>query len=60
MSTIAELLKNYPNDFQVNLHIEENTAVFNDLVGELKGALDEMEIDCAMLPLECYTLTKAP
>lgn len=58
VSTIAELLRNYPSDFQVNLHIEENTAVFNDLVLELKGALDEIEIDCAMLPLECLYLNK--
>jgi len=58
VSTIAELLKNYPSDFQVNLHIEENTSVFNDLVIELKNALDEVEIDCAMLPLECLYLNK--
>lgn len=58
VSTIAELLKNYPRDFQINLNIEENTAVFNDLVIELKNALDEIEIDCAMLPLECLYLNK--
>lgn len=58
VSTIAELLKNYPRDFQINLNIEENTSVFNDLVMELKNALDEIEIDCAMLPLECLYLNK--
>lgn len=58
VSTIAELLRNYPSDFQINLHIEENTSVFNDLVTELKNALDEIEIDCAMLPLECLYLNK--
>jgi len=58
VSTIAELLRNYPNDFQMNLNIEVNTAIFNDLVSELKNALDEIEIDCAMLPLECLYLNK--
>lgn len=58
VSTIAELLRNYPSDFQVNLNIEENTAIFNGLVIELRKALDEMEIDCAMLPLECLYLNK--
>lgn len=58
VSTIAELLKNYPSDFQINLNIEENTSVFNDLVTELKNTLDELEIACAMLPLECLYLNK--
>lgn len=58
VSTIAELLKNYPSIFQINLNIEENTPVFNDLVLELKSTLDEIEIDCAMLPLECLYLNK--
>lgn len=58
VSTIAELLKNYPNRFQVNLQIEENTTVFNDLVSELQATLDEIDIDCAMLPLECLYLNK--
>lgn len=58
VSTIAELLRNYPSDFQVNLRIQENTSVFNDLVNELKSTLDEIEIDCAMLPLECLYLNK--
>lgn len=58
VSTIAELLKNYPSDFQINLHIEMNTVVFNDLVLELKNTLDEIETDCAMLPLECLYLNK--
>lgn len=58
VSTIAELLKNYPSDFQINLNIEENTTVFNDLVTELKNTLDEIEIDCTMLPLECLYLNK--
>lgn len=58
VSTIAELLKNYPSDFQINLQIEENTSIFNDLVTELKNTLDEIEIDCAMLPLECLYLNK--
>lgn len=58
VSTIAELLKNYPSDFQTNLSIEENTTVFNDLVTELKNTLDEIEIDCSMLPLECLYLNK--
>lgn len=58
VSTIAELLKNYPSDFQINLDVEENTTVFNDLVSELKNTLDEIEIDCAMLPLECLYLNK--
>lgn len=58
VSTIAELLRHYPSTFQINLHIEENTAVFNDLVIELKNTLDEIEIDCAMLPLECLYLNK--
>lgn len=58
VSTIAELLRNYPSDFQINLNVEENTSVFNDLVGELKTVLDDLEIDCAMLPLECLYLNK--
>lgn len=58
VSTIAELLKNYPSEFKINLHIKENTTVFNDLVSELKNTLDEVEIDCAMLPLECLYLNK--
>lgn len=58
VSTIAELLKKYPSHFQINLHIEENTTVFNDLVAELKNTLDKTEIDCAMLPLECLYLNK--
>lgn len=58
VSTTAELLKNYPNLFHVNLNIEENTTVFNDLVSELKNTLDELEIDCTMLPLECLYLNK--
>lgn len=58
VSTIAELLRNYPSDFQINTHIEENSAVFNDLVIELKNTLDKIEIDCAMLPLECLYLNK--
>lgn len=58
VSIIAELLKNFPRDFQVNLHIKKNTPVFNDLVTELKNTLDEIEIDCAMLPLECLYLNK--
>lgn len=58
VSTIAELLKNFPSYFQINLHIEENTSVFNDLVTELKQTLDDLEIDCAMLPLECLYLNK--
>lgn len=59
VSTIAELLRNYPSDFQINLNIEENTSVFNDLVAELKTILDDLEIDCAMLPLECLYLNKS-
>lgn len=58
VSTIAELLRYYPRDFQVNLNIEENTSVFNDLVTELKNAFDEIDMDCAMLPLECLYLNK--
>lgn len=58
VSTTAELLKNYPSDFQVNLKIEENSSVFNELVSELKTTLEETEIDCAMLPLECLYLNK--
>lgn len=58
VSTIAELLRNYPSTFQINLHIEQNTTVFNDLVIELKNTLDEIDIDCAMLPLECLYLNK--
>lgn len=58
VSTIAELLRNYPSEFQVNLNIVENTTVFSDLVAELKNTLDEIEIDCAMLPLECLYLNK--
>lgn len=58
VSIIAELLKNYPRDFQINLHIKKNTPVFNDLVTELKNTLDDIEIDCAMLPLECLYLNK--
>lgn len=58
VSTIAELLRNYPSDFQINLNIEENTAVFNDLVAELKNTLDETDSDNAMLPLECLYLNK--
>ena len=59
VSTIAELLRNYPSAFKINLHIEENTSVFNDLVVELKSAMDELEIDRAMLPLECLYLNKS-
>lgn len=58
LSTIAELLKNYPTDFQINLNVEENTPIFNDLVAELKKTLDKTQIDCAMLPLECLYLNK--
>jgi negative elongation factor A len=58
VSTIAELLRYYPSDFQINLKIEVNTSVFNDLVTELKNAFDEIDIDCAMLPLECLYLNK--
>uniref|UniRef100_A0A6G1SMP8 Negative elongation factor A n=1 Tax=Aceria tosichella TaxID=561515 RepID=A0A6G1SMP8_9ACAR len=58
VSTIAELLRYYPRDFQINLNIVENTSVFNDLVTELKNAFDEIDIDCAMLPLECIYLNK--
>lgn len=58
VSTIAELLRNYPSYFQVNLNIEENASVFNSLVSEIKSALEEMKIDWSMLPLECLYLNK--
>lgn len=58
VSTIAELLKNYPNDFRINLRIEENRTVFTEVVNELKNTLDEIEIDYAMLPLDCLYLNR--
>lgn len=33
---VAELLKKYPLDGTINFDIEQNSAVFTDLVGELK------------------------
>lgn len=58
VSTIAELLKNFPNDFQINLDIEHNTSVSTDIVAELKKFLNDIETDCNMLPLECLFLNK--
>lgn len=36
VSMVAELLKKYPMDGTINFDIEQNSAVFTDLVGELK------------------------
>lgn len=36
VSMVAELLKKYPLDGTINFDIEQNSAVFTDLVGELK------------------------
>lgn len=58
VSTIAELLKNYPNTFQINLNIEENSSVFDSLVAEIRDAFEEKKIDWSMLPLECLYLNK--
>lgn len=58
VSTIAELLKNYPSQFQINLNIEENASVFNSLVAEIKDAFEDAKIDWNMLPLECLYLNK--
>lgn len=36
VSMVAELLRKYPMDGTINFDIEQNSAVFTDLVGELK------------------------
>lgn len=57
VSMVAELLKRYPKDHQINFTIEQNSAVFTDLVGELKKILRKHS-DKSILPLECLYLNK--
>lgn len=57
VSTVAELLKKYPATFQINFEIEQNAAVFTDLVSELKKIV-KRHADKNILPLECLYLNK--
>lgn len=57
VSTVAELLKTYPADFQINLEIQHNSVVFTDLITELKK-LVKKHADKSILPLECLYLNK--
>ena len=57
VSTVAELLKTYPADFQINLEIQHNSVVFTDLVSELKKIVKK-HADKSILPLECLYLNK--
>ena len=54
---MAELLKKYPSSFQINFEIEQNSAVFTDLVSELKRIV-KRHADKHILPLECLYLNK--
>lgn len=57
VSMVAELLKKYPRTRQINFDIEHNSAVFTDLVGELKKILKK-HANKNILPLECMYLNK--
>ncbi|RWS02532.1 negative elongation factor A-like protein [Dinothrombium tinctorium] len=57
VSTCAELLKFFPENGTLNFSIEENGAVFTDLVHELKKIV-KRHADIGILPLECLYLNK--
>ncbi|KAG9508972.1 Negative elongation factor A, partial [Fragariocoptes setiger] len=58
VSTIAKLLKTYPNEQKINLDIEANSPVFTDLIADLRSHLRHTDSERILLPLECLYLNK--